>query len=683
MSYRLTCKSRTSPSCWQFDELPTGWELLVLGVPTEGVLEKEPRWPDPQVRSPASVTPLAYDARCAKSPTFHAALGASLPLAASESALADLRSANGRLDPRRAERPMTITNVHEPSRSERAKADKTKAGGIHYTPTGLASFVAANALEYIETAGRLRVLDPACGDGALLAAVVEFVPPECELELVGCDKDPAAIAAAEARLVGLSAGTVSWSLETCDFLSEAAALREASSSLFGGSPESASLAKPFDIVIANPPYVRTQTLGAEESRRLANVFGLTGRVDLYHAFAVAMTESLREGGVLALLCSNRFMTTKGGRSLRQHLEKLDLHRVFDLGDTKLFEAAVLPAVIVASRQEPAGERPLMATVYGCPPSDGGVAVRSVLDALDEGVEGLVHVGTSVFEIRRGVLNLGSGSANPWALGAEGQDWISQVDERASLRFGDIGKIRVGIKTTADKVFIREKWSDIKGDAPESDLLLPLFTHHSARRWTAGEPSRRVLYPYDLDEHRRVPLDLDEWPRAAAYLESHRAQLEGRRYVVEAGRNWWEIWVPQRPAEWSLPKLVFPDISDLPRFSIDYSGSVVNGDCYWLALPTERDQRLGRLAMAVANSSLGTRFYDQVCGNKLYSGRRRYITQYVERFPLPDPDGPEARKIVELVGNLLEGNVDEAAATDLEDELDQLVWRSFGFEEVPG
>lgn len=575
---------------------------------------------------------------------------------------------------------MTTMNVQQHSRSERAKADSTKAGGVHYTPSGLASFVATNALESVELAGRLRVLDPACGDGALLAAVVDLVPPGTDLELVGCDKDPTAIEAAEARLAALGASGVTWSLETCDFLSEAAALREESTSLFGRSPEVAALAEPFDLVIANPPYVRTQTLGADESRRLAGVFGLTGRVDLYHAFAVAMTESLCEGGVLALLCSNRFMTTKGGSSLRRHLQQLDLHRVFDLGDTKLFEAAVLPAVIVASRRAATGERPAMATVYECPPSPDCVEVESVLHALDDGVEGSVVVGSSAFEIRRGILSTDSASTDPWVLESEGHDWIAQVEQHAALRFGDLGKIRVGIKTTADKIFIRESWGPAN-EGPEPDLLLQLVTHHVASRWTCGEPTRRVLYPYDLKQRKRAPLDLDRWPRAAAYLESHRTQLEGRRYVVEAGRNWWEIWVPQRPAEWALPKLVFPDISDQPRFSIDYSGSVVNGDCYWLALPSEKDENLGRLAMAVANSSLGTRFYDQVCGNKLYSGRRRYITQYVERFPLPNPDGPEARKIVELVGSIVDGDAD-AELSDLEAELDQLVWRSFGFEEIP-
>ena len=569
------------------------------------------------------------------------------------------------------------------SRTERARADATKSGGVHYTPPELAAFVASNALAIAPVGSRLRVLDPACGDGILLAAIAELAPPGCELELVGCDKDSTALDAADARLAGLRRMGVRWSLEACDFLSEAAALRDASEPRFDEPPHSGSLAKPFDIVIANPPYVRTQTLGAEESRRLAAAFGLRGRVDLYYAFAVAMTESLREGGVLALLCSNRFMTTKGGGSLRKHFQaKLEVDRVFDLGDTKLFEAAVLPAVVVASRRPPSGDDTSMASVYECPVADDHVEAVSVLRAVTEGMEGRVRVGRTSFEIRRGRLDLDARSSDPWVLVTEEAGWIGQVERLAAMRFGDLGKIRVGIKTTADKVFIREDWGADDGCAPEPDLLLPLLTHHVAGKWTAGEPTRRVLYPYDLSERRRVPLDLREWPRAANYLEMHRAQLEGRRYVVEAGRQWWEIWVPQRPAEWALPKLVFPDISNEPRFSLDRTGSVVNGDCYWLALTVEGDHSLGLLAMAVANSSLGSRFYDQVCGNKLYSGRRRYITQYVERFPIPDPTRPEARKIVDLVEELVRGECEESEVVDLEGEIDELVWRSFGFEEVP-
>lgn len=39
-----------------------------------------------------------------------------------------------------------------------------------------------------------------------------------------------------------------------------------------------------DIVIANPPYVRTQVLGTAKAKQLARDFNLTGRVDLYYPF---------------------------------------------------------------------------------------------------------------------------------------------------------------------------------------------------------------------------------------------------------------------------------------------------------------------------------------------------------------------------------------------------------------
>jgi len=44
----------------------------------------------------------------------------------------------------------------------------------------------------------------------------------------------------------------------------------------------------------------------------------------------------------------------------------------------------------------------------------------------------------------------------------------------------------------------------------------------------------------------------------------------------SGREWYEIWVPQDPAAWDQPKLVFRDISEEPMFWIDHDGAVVNG-----------------------------------------------------------------------------------------------------------
>jgi hypothetical protein len=243
-----------------------------------------------------------------------------------------------------------------------------------------------------------------------------------------------------------------------------------------------------------------------------------------------------------------------------------------------------------------------------------------------------------------------------------------------MRFGDVGKFRVGVKTTADNVFIRSDWSQ-QEVIPESELLLPLFTHHVAKRWSGGTPQKQILYPYDRSELRRSPVDLAKWPATAAYLERHRVQLEGRKYVIEGGRRWWEIWVPQQPARWAAPKIICPDISEEPKFFYDTSGAVVNGDCYWLVVD---DEKLAFLMMAVANSSLGRAYYDAVCGNKLYAGRRRYITQYVERFPIPNPNQNAAKEIVETVRKLMI-DPDARQSHESEERLDRLVRSSFGLE----
>ena len=53
--------------------------------------------------------------------------------------------------------------------------DRQKSDGAIYTPIAFARFVAEQMLQVAELPqfGKIRVLDPACGDGALLDALIE------------------------------------------------------------------------------------------------------------------------------------------------------------------------------------------------------------------------------------------------------------------------------------------------------------------------------------------------------------------------------------------------------------------------------------------------------------------------------------------------------------------------------
>jgi len=83
-----------------------------------------------------------------------------------------------------------------------------------------------------------------------------------------------------------------------------------------------------------------------------------------------------------------------------------------------------------------------------------------------------------------------------------------------------------------------------------------------------------------------------------------------------------------------------------------------------------------LAMGVANSTFMEAFYDRHFHNKLYAGRRRFITQYVELFPLPDPRRSSARAVL-MKAKEAYRSVDTSRLGTLQAELDELVWRAFG------
>ncbi|MDQ3406057.1 MAG: Eco57I restriction-modification methylase domain-containing protein, partial [Actinomycetota bacterium] len=429
------------------------------------------------------------------------------------------------------------------------------------------------------------------------------------------------------------------------------------------------LAGSFDVIITNPPYVRTQVLGGPTAARLSARFGLRGRIDLTHPFVAMAPRLLVDGGVLGLLCSNRFLTTRAGGNVRELLTShFRVGEVFDLGDTRLFEAAVLPAVVIAVKG--AGESAARyASAYQ---SDGEGVGGDLFAALTDDHASTVAVGGRVFDISVGTLAHGGG--HPWRLSTPDRERrLSGIAARTWKTVGDVARIRVGIKTTADPVFIGDHWDTLAPDrTPEPELLRPLLTHEDIRAWEApGPPRLRVLYPY-LDQHRRQVIDLEAHPGAAAYLGLHRERLEARAYLARARREWFEIWVPQRPSSWRGPKIVFPDISPEPRFTIDRSGAIVNGDCYWISVDELGGDDMAWLVLGVANSSFGTRFYDDVCGNRLYAGRRRWITQYVARLPLPDPDLPAAREVVRLARGLGEALEPDGLAS-----LDEAVRVAFG------
>lgn len=582
-------------------------------------------------------------------------------------------------------------------------AVEIKETGSHFTSFELSKFMAKKLLEYVELDNPnqeiVSVLDPSCGSGELLKAVCNEVGTS-KLEVIGMDTDREAIQQANEYLSSIDNNNIH--LFNGDYLE----LFENKVDLFSdivvkddfwcSSAENDDLKK-VDMVIANPPYVRTQVLGAEKAQELAKKFNLKGKIDLYQVFLVAMTNHLKEDGLICVITSNRYLTTVGGKDIREFLnENYEIIEVIDLGDTKLFEAAVLPAIFIGRKKSNSGgkknSKAKCFRIYEEPTEkalktyDSIEAVLETHDSIYEILQkrnsGIYRSKDKFYKVTVGYLKMSEDPKEPWIMASkEDNEWSEKVKSNAKWIFDDVFKVRVGIKTTADSVFIRSDWHDLdESITPENEVLKPLISSDTASRWILPKEveNLKILYTHEVIDGKRKAIDLDKFPKAKAYLESHRERLEGRKYVIKAKRKWYEIWVPQDPEAWKSLKVVFPDISMEPKFAVDDKGSMVDGNCYWLSLRNEQEEDLLYLATVVANSKFMSKFHEIEFQNQLYAGRKRYLTQYVKNYPLPDPNSVHSKRLTEIGKLLTHSKLTVEDIKKYELEIESEVPKAFGF-----
>lgn len=549
-----------------------------------------------------------------------------------------------------------------------------KKTGATFTPVLLADFLSKKLLSFFdENNCKIDVLDPSCGDGSLLLSICKIGHSRIK-SIIGYDTNEEYLENARKAILNFD-NNLAVDFNNRDFLTVCPNVFD----LFATETRTEFA----DVVIANPPYIRTQVLGANKAQQLARDFNLSGRVDMYYPFLMAMTNALKKGGLLGVITSNRYLTTKSGSDIRKFLlDNFDIVEVIDLGDTKLFDAAVLPAIFIGRKKGKTGisfSEPLYSSIYESQSDTQPICGKdNVFEVLDSDSSGVYSVGVTKYLLQKGLLKLHADRTETWQISNnQNNSWIDTIHKNTDFYIGDKFKVRVGIKSCADNVFITQQW-EREGCEIEGDLLKEMISQENINAWSIDRSSMiKILYPHYSSNNKRKVYDIEKYPSAGKYLEKHRQQLEGRSYLIKANRRWYEYWVPQNPELWNLPKVVFPDISPTPRFCFDESGAIVNGNCYWMCAKDEEEKRLLLLIEGVCNSDVMVKYHDISFNNKLYSGRRRYLTQYIEKYPVPNPNTEFAQDIIKCVEEI-NNSSDEGKNTQLKQKINVLVGKAFGF-----
>ncbi len=109
----------------------------------------------------------------------------------------------------------------------------------------------------------------------------------------------------------------------------------------------------FDIVVGNPPYVRQELLGKDNKAFYAKRFGKVGNgtADLYVYFYELGLSILKPAGYLSYITPNKWFKTKYGKELRHFLQPFDIQQIIDFFELRIFDdAATEPQIVLLKNQ---------------------------------------------------------------------------------------------------------------------------------------------------------------------------------------------------------------------------------------------------------------------------------------------------------------------------------------------
>jgi hypothetical protein len=108
----------------------------------------------------------------------------------------------------------------------------------------------------------------------------------------------------------------------------------------------------FDVVIGNPPYVRTTELKNDEKKFYENKYpSAYKQYDIYVLFYEKAINLLREGGFLGFITSNKFLASEYGLKLRELiLKETKMVEIIDYSNAKVFgDASTYPVVLILEK----------------------------------------------------------------------------------------------------------------------------------------------------------------------------------------------------------------------------------------------------------------------------------------------------------------------------------------------
>ena len=350
-----------------------------------------------------------------------------------------------------------------------------------------------------------------------------------------------------------------------------------------------------DIIVGNPPYIRYENIpDSMKTYCKANFFTFHYRSDLYVPFFEKSLGMLREGGQHCFICSNRWLKNEYGRKLRKLIStNYQLQRIICLENADTFQEDVLayPAITLISSQPPT-------TTFGYAECNDASELHDL-----------------VMSYRN--TPLGADWTEAFAPNTSNKTQFFSIEQMGF-------KIGIGVATGADSVFISKDLPNIV----EPELIMPGINAKDLRGNKMNWQGEYLLNPYKPNGNL---VNLEDYPRAKSYLESHRNRLASRHIAKKMPSRWYKTIDRISAPLLRQPKILLPDISGNTYIFIDDGNFYPLHNIYYVTGGSKKQLKL----LAAFLMSNFVRDQLSAVTNRMNGGFARWQSQHLRKLRIPD------------------------------------------------
>lgn len=449
----------------------------------------------------------------------------------------------------------------------------------------------------------------------------------------------------------------------------------------------------FDIAVANPPYVRIQTLSKEDVQRYRSLFrSATRNYDIYVLFDEATYGLLNHDGIMAFIHSNKFLIADYGEGLRSWIAARRAPRLLvDFGNVQIFDATIYTCLLFLS------PRPGDAFQYARLDRGGREDAFRALAEWTEGAEVIQNIPTERIGEAAWLLD------RPEATTV----WNRLLAERLPLSHV-ADRIFQGVITGADPVYILEAVAEddvtvtASSRALGSEVTLergavrPLLKGADIRRYAVRGGRHWLIWPYDLRdgvaELRPAAVFQEEYPLAWTYIRRNEEWLRGRERGRMEHPGWYGFSRVQNLVQFDRRKILVQVLARRAALSADSHGTfyfVGGATAGGNGIVLREDTGLDLFYLLALLNSRPLDAYLQSYASRFQNGYYSYGRQSLQRLPIAigSPSvqtelAAKARELQRLHTDLLRDPsvAAQSRLRELEIEVDRQVYELYGLDD---